>query len=106
MVTPPGNQKSAMILRPVSQLITTAALATCPLSIQLNVTLSMRFYIHIPPYPRRRRLMMTVIPAMRVVMIVIVIMSLVTARESKHYNEREKPDADDVLYFVFHLEGV
>ena len=66
----------------------------------------MCLYIHIPSYAGRWRLMMTVIPAMRMVMIMVVIMRLVTARKSKRDNEREKPDADDVLYFVFHLEGV
>jgi hypothetical protein len=66
----------------------------------------MCLYIHIPSYACWWRLMMMVIPATRMVMIMVVIVGLVTARQSKCHNKREESDADDVFYFVFHLDGV
>ena len=62
----------------------------------------MRLYIHIPSDPCRRRRMMIIIPATGVMIITMIVMGLITARQGKGHNEGEEPDADEVFYFVFH----
>src|ERR1700743_451563 len=63
----------------------------------------MRLYIDIPPDTSRRCTMMTIIPATGVVIIVMIIVGLVTARKGKSHNQREDPDAEEVFYLMFHV---
>jgi hypothetical protein len=46
--------------------------------------------------------MMTIIPAMGVMIIAMIIMGLVTTRQRKGHHKGEKPDAEEVFYFMFH----
>jgi len=58
--------------------------------------------IHVPSYSRWRRLMMPVVPAMGMVIITMIIVGLITARQGKGHDEAKKPEAQEVLYSVFH----
>jgi hypothetical protein len=62
----------------------------------------MYIYIHIPVDTCWRRLMMVVVPSTGMVVIMMIVMGLVTARQGKGHDEAEKPNATKVLYFVFH----
>lgn len=46
--------------------------------------------------------MMTVVPAAGVMIIAMIIMGFIAARQGERHNEGEKPDADKILYSVFH----
>jgi hypothetical protein len=46
--------------------------------------------------------MMPIIPAMGVMIIAMIIMGLVTTRQRKGHHKGEKPDAEEVFYFVIH----
>jgi hypothetical protein len=62
-----------------------------------------KIYVYVPLDPSRRRSMMTIVPSMGMVVIMIIIMGLVAARQGEADDEEKEPDADEILYAVFHV---
>ena len=62
----------------------------------------MYLHVYIPVDARWRRLMMTVVPSAGVMVIMMVIVGFITARQRKGDHKDEDPEADETLYLIFH----
>jgi hypothetical protein len=62
----------------------------------------MCFYVHAPVDAGGWWSVATIIPAMGVVMIAVIIVTLVATRQGKGHDEGEDSCADDAFDFIFH----
>ena len=47
--------------------------------------------------------MMAIVPSPGMMVITMIIMGLVTARQGEAHDEEKEPDANEILYAVFHV---